>query len=120
MMENDDIDNVVRIGSYSKLRGGKKIHEYVWPVLRRMQPDCYEKYGCIKLEFTKNMIPFVQSLIQWFWHAGLVLKEVSKVEEAVRDIENLWDAKMVKIGAIVFEDNEKFEEFTRKEFEKIK
>lgn len=110
------LDNIVRISSK------KPIGEYAMAVLMRMQPNPYKTYDCIKLRFTADLITDVRWLCMMFGNAGLVTKEVNKIEKIEVGkgviLDNCWEATLKKIGALDFEEQE-FEEYSRRVWEKI-
>lgn len=119
MREKIETDNIVRIGSE------KKIYEYVWPIVIRLQPDPYENYGCLKLRFTKNLKREVIQLCNFFVNLGIEVKEVNKMEEPLRVdrgrfIDNCFEAILIKIGAIRFESKEDYYDRLNQKFEIVK
>ena len=102
-----EIDNVVRIGSR------KEIDTYTHSIVLRAQPRVYNKYGCIKIRFTGDLCRDIDYLCRLFWHLGLVVKNVEKMEGGLevgrgRYLENAFEITLVKIGAIEFEDDSEY------------
>ena len=106
-------DNIIRVSAK------KEISEYFQAVLRRMQPDVYNKYRCIKVRFTKDMESKVKYLCRFYWHAGLVPKNKHKMKDGFPLeggilIADAREIELVKIGAIQFDDQDDFEDWWKK------
>jgi len=115
-----EIDNIVRVSSK------KDINKYREAILIRMQPGIYNKYGCIKIRFTRDLTIDVDKLCRFFWHAGLVVKDVDKDVERLKDglkvdkgvvIGEAWEVTLKKIPAIEFENDEDYKDWTYQIFE---
>jgi hypothetical protein len=112
-MEKVEIDNIIRISSRND------ISNYSHSVIMRMQPRLYNKYGCIKLRFTKDHTRDVQYLCMMFWHAGLTIQSWEKLPEGLRlgrgvILEQAYEVTLIKTGATLFEDDNEFYEWLRK------
>jgi hypothetical protein len=107
-----EIDNKVRISS------NKDISKYSHTILIRCQPEVYNKTGCIKIRFTRQLTNDVDYLCRLWWHLGLVKKgKVEKIQEGVSmgrgiNINNLYELTLVKIGAISFPDDSDYTDWT--------
>jgi|SRR3989304_858312 len=104
-----EMDNIIRMGS------SKGITPYFESMLLRGQPRIYNKYGCIKIRFTKDLWKDVYYLLSMFWHFGIECSEIKKMKEGLEVgkgfvIEEAFEATLKKIGAIMFEDNEEYAE----------
>jgi hypothetical protein len=102
------LDNIIRISAQ------KNIADYIASVIMRIQPAVYQKYGCIKLRFTKDLEGQVKYLCKLCWHVGLVPQKKVKMKDGIPMDKGVLiaDAREIilkKIGAIEFEDNEEFD-----------
>lgn len=102
----------------------KPITSYFEAVILRLQPKIYQRYGCIKLRFSKNVKREVHYLVNLFWHLGLApgaVTEISEIEFANGTIvKDCYELELRKIGAIVFDDDSEFNDWIEKEWAKIK
>ena len=110
LSERIETDNIVRISA------NKSIVEYLAPIIIKIQPSVYKKYGCVKLRFTKDIEQNVKLLCQLVWHVGLVPKEKTFLDGGIPVNKGILiaDAREItlkKIGAIDFEDQEDFEDW---------
>ena len=100
-------DNIVRISAK------KDIKEYITPIIIRGQPKYYNKYGCIKLQFTRDLVIKVKMLTLLLWHWGLVPTRPERIDglrvEKGVIIGEAWSLTLTKIPAIQFEDYREFE-----------
>lgn len=103
MRNKIEIDNIVRISSK------KHITEYIQSIFLRGQPESYNKYKCIKLRFTADLMKDVNYLCMLYHHFGLTVVSVKKAEEGIPIgrgvISNVYEVELRKIGAIQFEDD---------------
>lgn len=116
-------DNVVRISRAKEIERG--LAPYYESILIRGTPEIYDKYGCIKLRFTKNMKESIYKICQVLWHYGLVVKEINKLENGLevqrgRILEDAFEVILTKIGAICFHGEEEFVEHTKDKFKTIR
>jgi len=111
-----ETDNIVRISAK------KKIWDYAQAILIRMQPGIYNRYNCIKIRFTRDLVVEVDKICRWFWHAGLVVKGVEMLPEGLKVdrgtyVGEAWEVTMTKCGATLFEDDADYKDWTYKIFE---
>lgn len=104
-----EMDNIIRIS------GAKGITPYFESILLRGQPRVYNKYGCIKVRFTKDLWKDVYYLLCLFWHFGIECSEIQKMKDGLKVangvvIAEAYEATLKKIGAIMFEDNQDYAE----------
>jgi len=107
-MKNIQIDNIIRISKKNP------IGKYAESVLMRMQPKIYNKYGCIKLRFTGDLKKDADYICRLFWHCGLKIQNHRKLEEGLPlsrgfTLSDAYEIELVKIPAILFEDDEDYE-----------
>lgn len=103
----NEMDNVIRISAR------KRISQYFEAVVMRVQPAIYNKYGCVKVRFTKDLKKDVYYLSQLFWHLGLAPSNLSKLKNGLKVDKDVilgeaYELELKKIGATRFEDNEEF------------
>lgn len=109
-MTRVEMDNIVRISS------SKEIGEYIRPIVERMSPKVYKKYGCIKIRFTGNLSFDVDKIMMRLWHAGLKYQEGSCKPVQLKTargeiIDKAFEISFTKIGAIQFEDDSEYISF---------
>ena len=100
------MDNIVRISAK------KRITDYAASVLMRIQPKTYEKYGCVRLRFTKDLEQQAMYLAMMWWHCGFDFKKY-KLKGGVKVaggilIGDIREIHLKKIGAIIFQDDSDF------------
>ena len=67
-------DNIIRIADKDK------IESYVNSILYRINPNTYNKFGCIKLQVTEKYLETADYLIRRWKFAGLIEVERKKKE----------------------------------------
>lgn len=111
-----EINNIIRMS------GAKGITPYFESMLLRGQPRVYNKYGCIKIRFTKDLWRDVYYLLSMFWHFGAECTEIKKMKEEFevadgRFISGAYEATIKKIGALMFEEDKVKKTIAGKEIE---
>jgi hypothetical protein len=112
-MKNIKIDNIIRISKKNP------IGKYAESILMRMQPKIYNEYKCIKLRFTGDLKKDADYICRLFWHCGLKIQEIRKLKEGLPlakgyTLNDAYEIELVKIPAILFEDDEDYEYRTKK------
>jgi hypothetical protein len=114
-------DNIIRIGK-------KPIGNYCESAFRKLVAGIYDKYECLKIQFTPNRWHDTYYLIMLLWHSGtyIVKGSLKWVEDEVRMgegilIENLMEITLVKHGSIKMRENEtsEYANDVKAEFNKI-
>lgn len=116
------IDNIIRVS------GKKNISEYSHSFLKRVLPGIYDKYGCIRIRFMRELEPDIKYLVRMCWHCGYTFEKNKLKGNTVRVRDGVLTTEMreivlKKIGAILFHGNEEFErkwKDTQYEFEEEK
>jgi hypothetical protein len=113
----------IRMDNIVKISGNKPIKDYYKSVVDRCQPDIYNNFGCIKMSFTRDLIRDVDYLCRQFWHLGLVIKSLEKADNIKTGrgdiIYDAWVLTVEKIPDLKFPDDEYYEDWVRKLWEKV-
>jgi len=118
-----DMDNIVRISSK------KPLCVYMESVIKKSQPNPYEKYECIKLQFTKDLKKNVLYMIGLFANCGYVYenKSLHIIEGGVRvdrgvTLNEVLQCNLKKIGATRCDNDEylKIMQEAKEDFNNIK
>lgn len=114
------VDNIIRISSR------KPIGTYFESILIRAQPRIYNKYNEIKIRCTKDLRKDIMYMCQMLWHVGLIIpreegiKRISEKLQVARGelLDEVYEIKLKKIPAIIFEDNSDYEDYMRSLWDK--
>lgn len=94
-----EITNIVRISRK------KDDSVYIKAILIRMQPKIYNKYNCIKIRVSRNLLGDAQHLCQIFKHAGLMDKGIEPCKIETDDgfvINDAFEVTLKKVPAIIY------------------
>jgi hypothetical protein len=113
MIKKIEIDNIIRISNKNP------IGKYAESILMRMQPKIYNKYGCLKLRFTGDLKKDADYICRLFWHCGLIVRDKRKLKEGLPVsrgfvLNDAYEIELVKIPAIIFEDDEDYDDRNKK------